>query len=237
MVKLTVTESVSPAAHSGGVDIADIGVVALPGDTNHVRAEIQVTVTRRCQDSRLKPQGGVVVASGVIEGATSNCRVFVACRVVKERSTADADVEDAGSVRKECLITNSRIKGASGTADSCAAKECLVTDRRVLGASAVSEEGLGTERCVAVSGDVIKKGERSIGRVVAAGVVKDHRVSSNGRVLRARGVQQKRCCAHCGIGIRVVESQRSTANAGIEAAGAIKKKRTPPKSCISSAGG
>lgn len=36
------------------------------GDTGHARADTDVTVTRCCQDTRLKPDGGVVVAGGVI---------------------------------------------------------------------------------------------------------------------------------------------------------------------------
>ena len=68
---------------------------------------------------------------------------------------------------------------------------------------------------------VIKQGERSSCRVMAAAVVKDKRVGSNGRILCAACVEQKRCSAHCGIGIRVVEGQRSAANTGVEAAGGI----------------
>src|SRR5437773_3444149 len=72
---------------------------------------------------------------------------------------------------------------------------------------------------------------------MAAAVVKDKRVGSNGRILCAACVEQKRCSAHCGIGIRVVEGQRSAANTGVEAAGWYLKERAPTKSCISSAGG
>jgi len=39
--------------------------------------------------------------------------------------------------------------------------------------------------------------------------------------LCAARVEQHRCRAHCGIGIHVVEGQRSTANTGIEVAGTI----------------
>ncbi len=82
-----------------------------------------------------------------------------------------------------------------------------------------------------------KKRERSSGRVLLGGGVIDERVSSNGCVVRACSVEQKRCSAHCGIGIRVVEGQRSAANTSVEAAGAIQEKRTPTQCCISSAGG
>jgi predicted RNA-binding Zn-ribbon protein involved in translation (DUF1610 family) len=50
----------------------------------------------------------------------------------------------------------------------------------------------------------------------------------------AGGVEQQRCSAHCGIGIRVIEDQRSSANTRAEAAGAIGKQRVPTKACVSS---
>ena len=49
-------------------------------------------------------------------------------------------------------------------------------------------------------------------------------------------LSNKRYRANCGIGIRVVESQRSSAYTSIEVAGGIAKERIPTKACISSAG-
>src|SRR5436190_5861160 len=60
--------------------------------------------------------------------------------------------------------------------------------------------------------------------------------SSNGRVECPGGVKQKRCRAHCGIGIPSVEDQRSGANTGVEVVGATEKERIPTNSCVSSAG-
>jgi len=66
-------------------------------------------------------------------------------------------------------------------------------------------------------------------RVTATGIVKHKRVGSNGGVGRAGGVEQQRCRANCGIGIRGVENQRSTAHSGVEAALHSAEKRIPTK--------
>jgi hypothetical protein len=39
--------------------------------------------------------------------------------------------------------------------------------------------------------------------------------------LCAGDVEQERCCANCGIGIRVVANQRSDTNTSVKAAGGI----------------
>ena len=67
---------------------------------------------------------------------------------------------------------------------------------------------------------VIKKGQRSIGRVGAAG-----------------GVQQERCSASGRILIAAVEHKGSSANTGIEAAGGIAPERQETDCRIISAGG
>src|SRR2546421_12247728 len=72
--------------------------------------------------------------------------------------------------------------------------------------------------------------------VFRAAVVEGKGISSYGHVLGARRVEQKGCRAHCGIGIRVVEYQRPSANSGIEVAGRIQEERTPTQSRISSTG-
>jgi hypothetical protein len=185
------------ATHGGNVYVADVGVIGLPSDTRHPRADIDVTTARCCQDARLKAQGGVVVASGVIERATPDGRVFVACRVGKERGTTDGDVEVAGVMKKR-LVTNCRVFEPANVR-----KERLLTD----------------------------------GRVRRARIVKNKRVSSDGRVPRGGGVEQQRSSAHCGIGIRVVEGQRSSANTGVVATGNVQKERIPANSCVASASG
>jgi hypothetical protein len=90
-----------------------------------------------------------------------------------------------------------------------------------------------------VEADANVGGERKVtGRCVAdPAVVKDKRISSNGCVLGAGGVKQKRCRANCGIGSPVVERQRSTANTGIEAGVGIRKERTPTNCSVSRARG
>ncbi len=71
--------------------------------------------------------------------------------------------------------------------------------------------------------------------VEGAAIVMDEGVSSNGRVLRAAGVEQKRCRANRGIGITRVEDQRSSANTGVEAAGGDAKHRKRTKCCVPNA--
>ena len=60
---------------------------------------------------------------------------------------------------------------------------------------------------------------------------------SNRCVLVARGIEQKRYSANCGIGTAVVEDQRASAYSGIKAAVGIGEERTPTKACISRTGG
>ena len=99
----------SATTYRAGVNIADVGVIGLPSDTRHPGADIDVTVTRCCQDPRLEPQGGVVVASSVIQRATPAGRVVIASRIGKERGTTDGHVKHAGAVVKKCLVTNRRV--------------------------------------------------------------------------------------------------------------------------------
>ena len=93
------------------------------------------------------------------------------------------------------------------------------------------------ERTVGVSVHIVSECKEADSTIGVAAVVKDKRVRSSGRVLCASCVEQERCRAQCGIKIRVVEGQRSTANTGIETARGIDIERVPTKSCISSAAG
>src|SRR5262249_4341089 len=88
---------------------------------------------------------------------------------------------------------------------------------------------------IAIAGSVVKERECSNGIVFSSDIIANECVSSNRHVRSAGGVEQKRCCPHCRVGVSVVERQRSTANTGIEGAGDIRKQRTPTKCCISSA--
>jgi hypothetical protein len=117
-----------------------------------------------------------------------------------------------------------------------------VHKRQITNGGVVVSTGVGSERVrtdggVRAAGGVVHQRKVTSGSVGVAAVVKDHRVSSNGRVLCAGRVEQQRCRAHRGIGIRVVEGQRSAANPGVKAAGRIRKERPPTKCRISSAGG
>ena|SRR5437899_1480225 len=77
--------------------------------------------------------------------------------------------------------------------------------------------------------------QRTLGIRPRKGSVMDEGVGSNGRVLRAAGVEQKRCRANRGIGITRVEDQRSSANTGVEAAGGDAKHRKRTKCCVPNA--
>jgi hypothetical protein len=72
---------------------------------------------------------------------------------------------------------------------------------------------------------------------VRPAVVIEKRVSSNGRVLCATGVEQQRCHPDCSIGIGVVEVKRSSADGGVVTAGGVGKERIPTNSCISKPSG
>ena len=101
----------------------------------------------------------------------------------------------------------------------------------VLAVSAVPTDGR-----VGAAGGIVRERKVTSGSVGATAVVKDKCAGSNRGVLCAGGVEQKRCHTHRGIGICVVEGQRSAANTSIEAAGGIYKERPPTKRCISGAG-
>src|SRR5207249_4931330 len=118
-----------------------------------------------------------------------------------------------------------------------AAVEPLIADGCVVASGGIGNERFRTSGCVGTAGGIVHERKVTSGRVGITAVVKDERISSNGRVLCAGGVEQERCRANCGIGICVVEGQRSAAYASIETAGRIQKEGTPTKRCISSADG
>src|SRR6516225_4396526 len=93
------------------------------------------------------------------------------------------------------------------------------------------------ESAVPVSVDVVKERKGADCVVAQAAVVIEERVSSNGRVQVAGGVEQHCSSANCGIGIRVVEGQRSGANTGVVTAAGVQKERIPTNCCVSSTGG
>src|SRR5438093_9002788 len=88
-----------------------------------------------------------------------------------------------------------------------------ITNGRVLCCDKiVKKRGIAKSVVAEPAGVVIeRKGANSIFEFAV--VVKDHRVSSNGRVPVAGGVEQHRCSANCSIGIRpgtAGEGQRSS---------------------------
>src|SRR5439155_29577 len=104
------------------------------------------------------------------------------------------------------------------------------------GPSEVTVRNLTSESTITgAAGGIVHERKVTGGSVGGTAVVKDQRISSNGGVLCAGGVEQERCRAHCSIGICIVEDQRSTADSGVETAGGIRKERTPTEPCISSA--
>jgi hypothetical protein len=72
--------------------------------------------------------------------------------------------------------------------------------------------------------DVVTKRERTDSIVAGASVVMYERVSSNGRILIANGVEQQRCSANRGVVIRVVENERCGANSSIPASAGIPRE-------------
>src|SRR5439155_5768340 len=100
----------------------------------------------------------------------------------------------------------------------------------------IGVEGATAMGFVEVSVEIVKARKCADCIVVPAAVVKGKRVGSDGRVVNAAGVEQQRsrACGHI-IG-RIVESERSRADAGVEEGVAVGKEREPAKSRIEPAG-
>ncbi len=90
----------------------------------------------------------------------------------------------AGTIAQDHIVAASRV-----------VVECIMTDRRVEVSGGVAEERFPAKSCVLLADGVVKNGEHSIGRVLAAGFVKFKRGCSLGYVFCAGGVKQKRCSA------------------------------------------
>src|SRR5204862_291201 len=110
---------------------------------------------------------------------------------------------------------------------------CAGAQGSVVAAVTVRERVISIRR-VAGSVDVVKERKGANSVVVRAAVVIDERVGSNGSVECASGVEQQRCSANCGIGIRGVEDQRPSTNTGVEVVRRSGKERIPTNSCVSS---
>src|SRR5205807_8217727 len=192
--------------------------VALACHALNVVADVDVVIARGEICACVNAQGSVVAAAVVVKERTLTVgRVVAAGEVHIERSLTVGRVSVAGEVGNERTLTVGRVSVAGGVA----------TERKKT-TGGVPAAG------VPAAGGVLIERKRANGRVAKAGGVKDQRVGSNGHVFIAGGVVQERCRAHCGIGIPVVESQRSSAKTGIVAAGGIHKKRIPTKPCVSS---
>src|SRR5262249_22516056 len=134
----------------------------------------------------------------------------------------------------ERTSTDGCVKAAAHPAVS--RKERTSTDGRVKLTGSVTKKRICSNRRVEIAADMVRKCERAVGCVLVGAVVMHERGSSNGRVFSAGGVKQKRCCTQCGIRVRIVEDERSSANTGIEVAATIRKERTPPQPCVCCAG-
>ena len=99
--------------------------------------------------------------------------------------------------------------------------ERLVTDGGVVCSSGVGGERFPTSGCIGAAGGIVGERKVAAGSIVGTGIVKDERACPHGGVLRPGGIEQERCRANRSIGIDGVESQRSSADAGIETASGI----------------
>src|SRR5215468_1770937 len=101
----------------------------------------------------------------------------------------------------------------------------------------VGHERFPTAGRVGAAVGIVLERKETDGRVAATAAVIDERIGSNGRVLVATSIEQKRCRANCGIGISVIDYQRSSADTGVVAAARIRREGIPTKSRIASASG
>src|SRR5205823_1889556 len=116
---------------------------------------------------------------------------------------------------------------------SNAALERLIANGRVVVSGSIGSKRFPPSGSVGAAGGIVRQSKVTGGSVRATAAVKDKRIRSNGGVLCAGRIEQERCCANCGIGLCIVNGQRSSANTGIEAAGRIQKERPPTKRGIS----
>ena len=188
----------------------------------------------------------------VCERPPTNCRVVVGSAgvrgvIIQERLGTHGGVIKGISIKEKRLRANCRV------VDGKPASEGVITrERQSANGSVITGENTGKKRAIAksaVAGSVDVAEQRGIAKSVvvvgctgsarviiiehkgadtiveAANGVVDERVSSNGHVLVAGEVEDHRCGANCGIGIRIGpgpcstgEGQRSSTNTGVEAA-------------------
>ena len=101
------------------------------------------------------------------------------------------------------------------------ALERLITNGCVVVSGSVGSERVTTYRGEGAAGSVVHERKITSSGVSGTAAVKDERVGPNGGVLCAGGVEQERHRANCSVRIGGVESQRSSADTGIETAGGI----------------
>src|SRR4029453_18366353 len=112
----------------------------------------------------------------------------------------DSHVETTVNVITERVIPDSCVTGARYIV-----LHRKVTERIVF-AAVIVHERVAPVGVVEETAHVGSNGEGTDSIVVGATVVMDERISSNGRILVASGVEQQRCSANCGVVIRVVGS-------------------------------
>ena len=181
-----------------GLGPSEVTVPNLPSES---------TITAHCR------RGGNRRTIDIVDKASVT---FLAKHTVHTRIVADDDVViDGGDTRpSHCAQSNVIARGY-------AALERQITDGRVVVSGGIGSERFPTDGRVRPAGGIVHERKVTGGSVGVTAVVKDKRASSNGGVLCAGDVEQERCSANCGIGIGVVEGQRSSANTGVEAAGGI----------------
>ena len=161
-------------------------------------------------------------------------------RAVNTTDICSREIDSAGGNStdgKHILITGKAgITDVNIVADDIGIGTRVSAYRRKKIASAILKRRV-THRSIAAAVSVGLQRERAYGRIAVTVVIIDQGGCSQGTVFYARGVEQKRCGAHCRIGICIVGDQRSGANAGVEIGGASSKQRIPTKSCISSPAG
>ena len=130
--------------------------------------------------------------------------------VVTERVVTDGCVTDA-----RCVVLHGKV------AERIIFAVCIVCER--VRPWALLKEAI----------DIVIRAQSAEGIVLVPSSLLTSAVSSNGSVLCAGGVQQQRYGANCGIGIRVVGGQRSSAYTRVKAAVDVVEERPPTNACIS----
>ncbi len=219
MVKSTVTVSVPVPLTGGGINITNVGVLALISNPRHSCANVDVAHARRSEKTRISANGGVVTggADVVQESGIAQCGVRVVNIVFEKRSHTYGYVAATTGVAGERGCSVSRVAVAGAVADKCVktdacvavagsvALECVETVGRVLRTDGVAKERASTNGGVRAGGCIAKERVDTNGRVAVARGVSAQRIDSVGGVEAARAVDEKvkrsvgRVCETCSV--------------------------------------